>query len=694
MGEKLLIRELKYPMIEQPSRAQLLNLKPAWFEASLDARIRPSRMQEYPDQVASYQRCNASFAELLAFGAATSKNPSPDCEAMVVMAFPDKKATHPSGLTNDVFADAGESPCYQDFLAAVRRTADICSQEWQQCGEGCVELVPEDDYGGSKCGGGVLDRVTGTRHIALINDNVVLMRVLLNKILHLADVIYYLTTGVQTSKRGVRCGTAWPHLLDLIPQLRGCQLHDYFDPGSQTQCYKNTRHAPLNPPFYIDPMGNCSVSCQAGLSTLLSLYGCCPATDRVAIDEYWSRVSHPIFKHFIIDWGATGTGVAPIGSGPPEKHEVIYIPPLDIESSSCEAQKRSYMDCALSRCKHTSGDPNPLWEGWQDYPESCCNVTCDAVRSTKPYRSSCNCKCKGGFVGSYCNETTSHVLAEFQLAGISGEAFEMQGKQARFGDVIAKLVELKSCQNAEGNFVSGCKDVEIDFFVDGRDVAKTEWPASAESADDLVRRRDAFGGNEEVLSGGLDGEGGGGEPGVSKDEVASEGEAFPGMERRAEEGEVIVRYRVLSPDVREAMRIAQMLTKPAEIMRLFQEDGMASKVRNTFKPLTYTGDGEFLCDDILYKCPGGEVGAAVGGNDGSGNNTLLMPGEIAGIVAGGSVFIFLFVTYWCMSNWETISEFGEKTRIKMKDYEEAGVQGAQKIHKQVGSSVATHLYQT
>ena len=67
----------------------------------------------------------------------------------------------------------------------------------------------------------------------------------------------------------------------------------------------------------------------------------------------------------------------------------------------------------------------------------------------------------------------------------------------------------------------------------------------------------------------------------------------------------------------------------------------------------------------------------------SGNNSLLMASEIAGIVAGGSLFVALAITYWGMANWEAISEFTQRGAAKVKDYEAAGVRGAQRMRGQV-----------
>jgi hypothetical protein len=212
-------------MIDNPSRAQLLNLKRGEIDVALTARVQPPEMQDYPDQLANYEKCNASFADLLAFGSESSTNPSAACRALVALAFPARKATHPSGITNRIGEAAADSECYQDFLARVRLTADVCSDLWQKCGPLCVQMVPEASYGGAGCGGGVVLEGEGRPEeplLAVVNSNVRLARSLLEKVLHLADVIFFLISGVKTSKRGLRCGTPWSELLLQIPQVCVC----------------------------------------------------------------------------------------------------------------------------------------------------------------------------------------------------------------------------------------------------------------------------------------------------------------------------------------------------------------------------------------------------------------------------------------------------------------------------------------
>ena len=138
-----------------------------------------------------------------------------------------------------------------------------------------------------------------------------------------------------------------------------------------------------------------------------------------------------------------------------------------------------------------------------------------------------------------------------------------------------------------------------------------------------------------------------------------------------------VRFRVIVEEVREGMRQAQMLMRPGEISRLFQEDGMATGVRNTFKPLTYTANGDFLCDNELYLCPEGEQGGAMAENAGQGSSGLLGVSEIAGITGGVVLLGAIATTYVCMANWDDISEAWGRGKQRMQDAGEDAADRAQ-----------------
>ena len=89
-----------------------------------------------------------------------------------------------------------------------------------------------------------------------------------------------------------------------------------------------------------------------------------------------------LFTHFIVEWPTNTSG--PRAAAPrPE----LYLPATPSAQYyggggiQCGGQRRSYLDCALDRCRHVEGRPvpegveaNPEWEGWQDYPEPCCNL--------------------------------------------------------------------------------------------------------------------------------------------------------------------------------------------------------------------------------------------------------------------------------------------------------------------------------
>ena len=170
---------------------------------------------------------------------------------------------------------------------------------------------------------------------------------------------------------------------------------------------------------------------------------CCLATDREAVSEWWSRVGHPIFKAFIVEWETTDQA-----NGVKRKHEEILLSPLtSVAQGTCAKNPRAFMDCALPQCKHDEAGSDVAWLGWQDYPGACCNMTCPAT-ARKEYSSACNCMCQAGFLGEFCNETSTHVLAEMQLSGIGVRTFEKQGKQVTGIQKIALGVCVRACVHA------------------------------------------------------------------------------------------------------------------------------------------------------------------------------------------------------------------------------------------------------
>jgi hypothetical protein len=84
----------------QPSKAQVLNLKPIESELRLSSRALSKQVAEYPRQFANYELCNSSVTKLLAPGK------SPACAALVKLIFPSSAVTNPSGLSIRLHARA------------------------------------------------------------------------------------------------------------------------------------------------------------------------------------------------------------------------------------------------------------------------------------------------------------------------------------------------------------------------------------------------------------------------------------------------------------------------------------------------------------------------------------------------------------------------------------------------------------
>jgi hypothetical protein len=362
------------------------------------------------------------------------------------------------------------------------------------------------------------------------------VRELVKKVVHLADAIYYLTTAAYGSLRGERCGLPFRELVANIPQLGACQVQEYLNVGIGG-CYKNTPQQTMNAPFVVRESKNCSAACHKGLDVLLDIYGCCAATDRNAQAEWWQRVGHPRFKTFLVDWTPTA-------------QELFISPSASVENDTCAAAASVNIDCALPKCKHDPGGADPQWQGWMDYPPPCCRMECPG-RATKSFPYSCSCICPLGFVGEWCNNTQTHVLAEMQLTGISARSFEKKGKQDMLIDNIGFVVEVLR------------ESVEIDFFQDSTN-GLPPLPSGAR----------------------LD---------------PARGDAGNGL---------IVRFRVLVQTERAGLRIAQMLSNPSKLQDRFIEAGLLKFLRrkqpslvNTFLPMTLDASGRLLCDNVLYSCP-------------------------------------------------------------------------------------------
>jgi len=402
-----LIQHQFIPLITQPSNAQVINLKKFESDLKLQSRVLSKQMAEYPSQFASYENCNSSIASLLNYGTIWHKSPA--CAALVKLVFPSRVVTQPSGLTATKLVAAKESECYQDFLSEVRTACDLCANLWQKCDTGCVDIAQD----GTGCGAGVGG---GTGAIARVNSDVVLVRELLKKVIYLADAIYYLTTSAHGSKNGIQCGTPLRMLLESVPELASCQVQDYLSSGGRdTGCYATTVDNSMNPPFFLRSSSNeadggnhCSKACQEALDEYLYRYGCCAATDRAALDEWWTRVGHPRFTQYIIDWPSESES-----SLSNLKSELFISPSSSAAMGTCDQSSRAFSDCALTKCKHSPGVTNPSWEGWQDYPLACCNMTCPST-ATKSYGSACNCMCTAGATGTNCTEFVTHVLAEIR----------------------------------------------------------------------------------------------------------------------------------------------------------------------------------------------------------------------------------------------------------------------------------------
>jgi cysteine-rich repeat protein len=534
------------PLVLQPSKAQVLNLKQSEVKHSLSMQALSSI---YPRMVSSYKLCNSSVASLLAPGQA------PACAALVKLLFPSAAVTNPSGLTSAKLAAAGapDSECYEDMLYKLRKTADVCSTIWQECDERCITPVPE-------CGGLGYNIPTSEgpgRFVARVTSDNILVRELFKKIVHLADAIFFLTTAAYGSRRGERCGVPFRDLVAKIPQLGACQVQEYLD-SSVAGCYNNTPQHIMNAPFLVGKSETCSAACHKGMDALLDIYGCCTSTDRNAQAEWWQRVGHPRFRTFLVAWTL---GV----------HELFISPSTSAEEDTCADSARAYIDCSLPMCKHDPEGPDPQWKGWMDYPPPCCRMECPGG-ATKSFPSSCSCICTVGFVGEWCNTTQTHVLAEIQITGISARSFEKKSKQDTLVDNLFPLVEVQR------------EKIEIDFFQDASD-GLPPLPAGA--------RLDPGGGWARRAVVGTDGN-----------------EAGEGRRQIEASAAVIVRFRVLVQTERAGLRIAQLLSNPSKLQVALIEAGLVKgdrrkqqSVVNTFLPMTLDAKGMHLCDNVLYACP-------------------------------------------------------------------------------------------
>jgi hypothetical protein len=80
------------PLVLQPSKAQVLNLKQIVSELRVSSRALSKQTAEFPRRLAIYELCNSSVTKLLAPGQ------SPACAALVKLLFPSSAVTNPSGL--------------------------------------------------------------------------------------------------------------------------------------------------------------------------------------------------------------------------------------------------------------------------------------------------------------------------------------------------------------------------------------------------------------------------------------------------------------------------------------------------------------------------------------------------------------------------------------------------------------------
>ena len=253
------ITDIYVPMVDQPSRAQVLNLKRRRSVMKLAPMKRSLQIGDYSNQLVLFQESNKAVAALFEFGTAT--HPSADCAELVTLVFPEKKIVYPSGLTAQKLAKAASNQCYQDFMAEVRSTASICSKLWHKCGDPCVD----------KSNDGVVQ----------INSNTKLVRDLLMKIIYLADAVYLLTTAPFSGKRSMQCGASLYYLFETFPGLKSCPMKDYLRTDSLLQ------HHEMNPPFYARKAGNCSATCLSEIDAFMSSYDCCTPMDIDALSA-WS----------------------------------------------------------------------------------------------------------------------------------------------------------------------------------------------------------------------------------------------------------------------------------------------------------------------------------------------------------------------------------------------------------------------
>jgi hypothetical protein len=552
------------PMVNQPSGAQVLNLKRSEFHLHILPRLISKEATALPIIVEAYSGCNASIASLLEYGTKTHQSAS--CASLIGLVFPAQKVTQPSGLTAKKFKNAAASECYQDFLKEIRAVADVCADLWQKC-DVCVELKD------AHCAA-----VSGSKiQIAVIDSFIV--RELLKKILYLADAIYYLITAAYSNRRGDLCGATMQELVNRYPLLQECQLQDSLD-VSESVCYNNAYQNTMNPSFFVINSDNCSKACHQALDILTASYGCCAGSDREAVSEWWQRVGHPDFKHLIIEWTSSDSGPRGSNNDPPSE---LFIRPDSVAiKQNCESDASAFLDCALPKCKHSAQGDDPLWDGWQDFPQSCCNITCPPS-SRKLFSSSCNCICNPGFSGERCDKIARHVLAELKLTGISGRSFERKSQQDLFIELMHTALNSKS------------SDIEIDFFNDAHEPSLPLPPGAVVRP---VRRFQylAVPGIEQGAGyrSGVVGHSGGGDG-------RRDGGAFRGRQRlRQEDAAVIVRFRVYFDNDRQGMRLAELIASPS-LEATFLKSGLASKASCTFLPMPFDSKGKLLCGGI-YAC--------------------------------------------------------------------------------------------
>ncbi|EKX31885.1 hypothetical protein GUITHDRAFT_121933 [Guillardia theta CCMP2712] len=534
------VNNVLFPFVQQPSNATLWNLKPT-SAAELRFQVQEIDQKGFLQQLNVYRTCNDSLSTLRQFASRT-----PDCLLIFSSIFRADGTIGPSRVDSATMDKICQSSCYQDFKATLEASALKCSAAWKSTDSSFFSFLPG-------------------LSIPVVNEQSIMTRRILGKLLDLTDALFNISTICFGNEKGQRCVQP---LLESRSELGSCPVSSLLSSPSSSSLFSSVPSLAeeiQNPPFNFAGSPTCPSTCSSSLNAFFILDGCCSSTVNEATRSWWDLVGHDLSPSFILQ-------------DPSRRGNLFFQKP-----QACGGSYVS-MDCAAGQC------------GNKNLPAVCCNVTC-AGGGVKSYLSACSCSCPEKLTGKLCNESNTHVLAEFNIIGISVSDFSLEGNQALFMAILAEVAGVDPSK------------VEIDSFVP------------------FPRRR--------KLS--------------HLGQLSPSSSLPPSQLLQTEQQGVTIRFRVIMPSEREAVRVAQIVVEGDKSQSLVDKLKALGDVTLSlaFLPKAFAANGGQLCDDILYKCnvTGGATANGTSSSSSSSSssfNVLHVVYPLVGVLGGALVLCMAY----------------------------------------------------